>query len=66
MLVIVPPLVVQIAGGEAGSWIPQTLANVVAGGCSEVTAVAAIAALVCWAAIPATIGLILAVKRDVI
>jgi hypothetical protein len=65
MLVIVPLLVVQTASG-AGSWIPQTLANVVAGVSNEVTAVAAIAALVCWAAIPATIGLISAVKRDVI
>lgn len=65
MLVIVPPLLVQLASG-AGSWIPPTLANVVAGVSNEVTLLAAIAALVVWAGIPATIGLVSAVRRDVI
>ncbi|MDH3500403.1 MAG: hypothetical protein OEM97_09795, partial [Acidimicrobiia bacterium] len=50
VLVIAPPLVVQMAGG-AGNWIPPTLANVVSGVSNEVTALAAIAALICWAAV---------------
>ena len=65
MLVIAPPLVVQIAGGAA-DWIPPTLANVVSGVSNEVTVLAAIAALVLWAGIPATIGLVSTVKRDVV
>jgi len=65
MLVIAPPLVVQIAGG-AGNWIPPTLANVVSGVSSEVTVLVAIAALVLWAGVPATIGLVSSVKRDVV
>jgi ABC-2 type transport system permease protein len=65
MLVIAPPLIVQIASG-AGSWIPPTLANVVSGVSNEVGALAAIAALVCWAGVPATIGLVSTLKRDVV
>ena len=65
MLVIAPPLIVQISGGAA-SWIPQTLANVVAGVSNEVTAAAAITALVCWAGIPAIIGLISTLRRDIV
>lgn len=64
-LVIAPPLVVQMAGG-AGNWIPPTLANVVSGVSNEVTAVAAIAALISWAGIPAVMGLISTAKRDVL
>ena len=64
-LVIAPPLVVQIAGGAA-NWIPPTLANVVSGVSNEVTALAAIAALLVWAGIPAIIGLISTLKRDVV
>ena len=65
MLVMAPPLIVQMAGG-AGSWIPPTLANVVSGVSNEVTALAAIAALICWAGVPATIGLVSTLKRDVV
>jgi len=65
MLVLAPPLVVQIAGGAA-SWIPPTLANVVSGVSSEVTVAVALAALVLWAGIPATIGLVSTVRRDVV
>jgi ABC-2 type transport system permease protein len=65
MLIIAPPLVVQISSGAA-NWIPPTLANVVSGVTSEVSAVAAIAALVCWAGVPAIIGLTSALKRDVV
>jgi ABC-2 type transport system permease protein len=65
MLVIAPPLIVQIASG-AGNWIPPTLANVVSGVSHEVTALAAITALICWAAVPATIGLVSTLRRDVV
>jgi hypothetical protein len=65
MLVIAPPLIVQIVGGAA-NWIPPTLANVVSGLSNEVTVLAAVAALVCWAVIPATIGLASTLKRDVV
>ena len=65
MLVIAPPFVVQIAGGAA-DWIPPTLANVVSGVSNEVTVLVAIAALVLWAGVPATIGLVSTMKRDVV
>lgn len=65
MLVMAPPLVVQIAGGVA-DWIPPTLANVVSGVSNEVTLVVAITALFLWAGIPATIGLVSTVRRDVV
>jgi hypothetical protein len=65
MLVIAPPLIVQIAGG-AVNWIPPTLANVVSGVSNEVTALAAIAALVCWAGVPAIVGLVSTVRRDIV
>ena len=65
MLVIAPPPVVQIIGG-AGGWIPPTLANVVSGVSSEVTVLAAIAALALWAGVPATLELVSATKRDVV
>lgn len=65
MLIIAPPLIVQISSG-AGNWIPPTLANVVSGVTNEVTALSAIAALVCWASIPAAIGLASTLKRDVV
>lgn len=65
MLVMAPPLIVQMAGG-AGSWIPTTLANVVSGVSNEVTVFAAIVALACWAGVPATIGLVSTLKRDIV
>ena len=65
MLVMAPPLIVQIAGGAA-DWIPPTLANVVSGVSNEVTVFVAIAALILWAGVPATIGLISTVRRDVV
>ena len=65
MLVIAPPLIVQISNGAA-NWIPPTLANVTSGVTNEVTALAAIAGLVCWAGIPAVIGLVSTMKRDVV
>jgi hypothetical protein len=64
-LVIAPPLVVQISSGAA-DWIPPTLANVVSGVSSEVTSLAAIGALTLWAGIPAVIGLVATMQRDIV
>lgn len=64
-LVIAPPLVMQLASGAA-NWIPSTLTNVVSGVSGEVAVLSAIAALVCWAGIPAAVGLISALRRDVV
>jgi ABC-2 type transport system permease protein len=65
VLLIVPPFVVQIASG-AGGWIPPTLANVLSGVSNEVTVLAAIVGLVLWAGVPAMIGLVSTLKRDVV
>jgi ABC-type transport system involved in multi-copper enzyme maturation permease subunit len=64
-LVMAPPLVVQLASG-AVNWMPSTLANVVSGVSGEVTVLAAIAALLCWAAVPAAVGLVSISRRDVV
>lgn len=65
MLVFAPPMVVQISGGAA-TWIPPTLANVVSGVTSDVATPAAMAALICWAGVPALIGLASTLRRDVV
>jgi hypothetical protein len=64
ILIVGPPLVVQMANGAA-SWVPGTLAGVLSGIGSEVGSLAAIAALAIWAAFPAAIGLISTMRRDV-
>ena len=65
MLVILPPLAVQMAG-ETASWVPGTVATV-ASGVSDATGIgAAIAAIVMWALVPAAIGLVAATRRDVV
>ena len=65
MLVILPPLAVQMAG-ETASWMPGTVATV-ASGVSDATGIgAAIAAIVMWALVPAAIGLVAATRRDVV
>jgi len=64
-LLIAPPLAVQLANGAA-SWVPNTLANVLSGVGQEVEVVAAIGALAIWAMIPAAVGLISVVRRDVV
>ena len=62
VLIIAPPLVVQLVSGS-GSWMPGILASVVSGTATDVTALAALAA---WAIIPAAIGLITVQRRDVV
>ena len=65
VLIIAPPLVVQLASGT-GSWMTSTLANVLSGVTSEVSVIAAILALGVWAAVPAGIGLLVVQRRDVV
>lgn len=67
LLIILPPLAVQIASGAA-SWVPGTLA-VVASGIDASVGVgvgAAIAALGVWAMVPAFIGMVSVTRRDVV
>lgn len=62
-LFIAPPLITQLAPDSA-SWMPNVLATVVAGVGEEVTQGAAIIALVVWAIVPATLGLLAVRRRD--
>lgn len=64
-LIIAPPLIVQLAS-ESASWIPSTLAHVLAGVGDDVAVLAALAALAAWAAVPAAIGLLAMQRRDVV
>ncbi len=67
LLVIAPPLLVQLASGTA-SWVPGTLANEVAGVAvgTDTGVPAAIAALALWALVPALAGLWSVRRRDVV
>ena len=65
LLVIAPPLIVQLAH-DSGSWMPAILANVLSGTATDVSVPAALAAIVAWAIIPAMIGLIAVQRRDVV
>lgn len=64
-LVIVPPLIVQLAGDTA-SWMPNSLATVLSGVGNDVSTSAAIGALAAWALVPAAIGVIAVQRRDVV
>ena len=64
-LIVAPPLVVQLANDTA-SWMPNVLANVLAGVGDDVSQPAAIAAMLVWAAFPALIGLFAVQRRDVV
>jgi len=65
VLIVAPPLIVQLANGTA-SWMPAPLANVVAGVGNGVSTPAALATLAAWAVLPAAIGLIAVQRRDVV
>ena len=65
MLVLAPPLLVQLAS-ETSSWVPSTLANALSGVSDTVTPGAALAVILAWALIPAAIGLASVIKRDVV
>lgn len=63
-LVVVPPLIVQLAN-DTEAWMPNILANVLSGVRTDTSYLAALAALAAWALIPATIGLIAVERRDI-
>jgi hypothetical protein len=65
LLIIAPPLIVQLANDTA-SWMPGILANVLSGTATDVAVPAALAAIAAWAIIPAMIGLIAVQRRDVV
>jgi ABC-type transport system involved in multi-copper enzyme maturation permease subunit len=65
VLLIGPPLLVQLIN-DAASWIPSTLAMVLAGVTHEVGRPSAIVALAAWASVPAVIGLMATRRRDVV
>lgn len=65
ILVIAPPLIVQLASGAA-PWIPNTLA-LVASGVAEGTSVAgSVMGIALWALVPALIALVTVQRRDVV
>lgn len=64
VLVVAPPLIVQLASGSA-PWIPNTLANVASGVADDTNAGAAIAAIGFWALVPALAALWSVKHRDV-
>ena len=65
VLFILPPLAVQLAS-EVASWIPNTLAGVISGIGGEVGTPAALAAIAAWGLVPAAIGLLAVMRRDVV
>jgi len=65
LLVILPPLAVQMVG-ETASWVPATLANAVSGIDTATGMGAAIAAIGMWALVPAALGLAAVTRRDVV
>lgn len=64
-LMILPPLLVQLASGMA-SWVPASLAAVLSGVSTEPAVPAAIAAIAMWALVPAAAGLLAVRRRDVV
>ena len=65
VLVIAPPVIVQLANGTA-PWLPSALANVASGVTNETSVAAASAAMVVWALVPALIALGVVERRDVV
>lgn len=65
VLVILPPLAIQLASGAA-SWIPGTLVSVLSGVVDDPGLPAALLALAAWSLVPALIGLIAVQRRDVV
>ena len=65
VLIVAPPLIVQLADGTA-PWMPSPLANVVSGVSGETGLLGALLALCAWALVPAVIGLLAVERRDVV
>jgi hypothetical protein len=64
LLVIAPPVIVQLASGAA-PWVPSTLANVASGVAVDTSTVAAVVAIGLWALVPAIAAVWSVQKRDV-
>ena len=64
MLIVAPPLIVQLANSTA-SWMPNSLALVLAGVTPDVRGPAAVAALSAWALVSTGVGLVAVQRRDV-
>ena len=64
MLIVAPPLIVQLANSTA-SWMPNSLALVLAGVTTDVSGPAAVAALSAWALVSTGVGLVAVQRRDV-
>ncbi len=64
-LVIIPPVVVQLASGSA-PWVPTNLALVASGVTDDVSPIAAVTVLGLWALLPAAIALWSIQRRDVV
>ena len=65
VLFVIPPLAVQLISAT-GSWIPPTLFAVISGVSTDVNLGAALLAVVGWALVPATAGLVAVQRRDVV
>jgi ABC-2 type transport system permease protein len=65
VLMIAPPVVVQLASGAA-SWVPNALANVTSGVAAGASVPGAVAAIALWALIPALIAIWTVQRRDVV
>ena len=64
-LFVIPPLIVQLVS-DAASWIPPALGTVISGVSTDVSLWAALAALLCYALVPAAAGLLAVQRRDVV
>lgn len=65
VLVIAPPVIVQLASGSA-PWVPSTLANVTAGVADDTGTLAAVVVIGLWAVVPTAAALWSVQHRDVI
>ena len=65
VLVIAPPVVVQLANGAA-PWVPTALANVASGVATDTGTAAALVALALWAFVPASAAAWSVSHRDVV
>jgi ABC-2 type transport system permease protein len=65
VLVIAPPLIIQLANGAA-PWVPNALANVISGVTDDTSVAAAVAAIAVWALTPAVIALQVIRRRDIV
>jgi ABC-2 type transport system permease protein len=65
VLVIAPPVIVQLASSSA-PWIPSAVANVVSGIAADTSVPGAVVAIVLWALIPALIAIWSVQHQDVV